>query len=285
MPAAVLDAAAAAIGGKMYVVGGKTSAGHQSTLYIYDPATDNWTTGPSMPGTAVEDPAVVAHNNLLYVFGGGPSPFTGAVTQAYAYNPQTPSWSSRASMNVARSGATAQVIGGLIYVAGGLDASGASLSSVSVYNPGTNSWSSGTAMNVRRDNAVSAAFGGMMYVFGGRTRNADGSSPAPGLTSVEMFNPSTNSWSFREPMPTGRRRMIIGTIGGRAQISGGERTSEEFPEHEEYDPGTNTWRELTPLLTPRHGAAFATINGVLYAAGGGPVTGLSFTDVNEAFFP
>ena len=32
----------AAIGGKLYMMGGKTSSGSTSNSYLYDPATDSW---------------------------------------------------------------------------------------------------------------------------------------------------------------------------------------------------------------------------------------------------
>jgi N-acetylneuraminic acid mutarotase len=267
----------------LYVVAGKNDLTHKSSMFIYDPLTDAWTSGPDLPGEAVEDAAVTTLNGKFYVFGGGTGPFSGAVTNAAVFDPGTLSWTSLAPMSVPRAGATAEALGGLIYVAGGMDFNGASLDSVEVYNPATNTWSDAPSMSTRRDNLVSAVFDGKIFVFGGRIRETDGSSPDPGLRSVEAFDPDTGEWTPREPMPTGRRRMIIGTINGRAQIMGGERTSEKFPMNEEYDPFEDTWRTLSPIPTPRHGAAYGTINDVLYVTGGGPEPGFSLTDVTEAF--
>ncbi|HEX6385083.1 MAG TPA: kelch repeat-containing protein, partial [Anaerolineae bacterium] len=287
MPAALLDVGGTALGGKLYAVAGKTSAGPQRTMYIYDPATNSWTTGPSLPTAyaAVENPAVAAYNGKLYVFGGSTDPFSGAVTSAAVFDPQTSSWTMLASMQTARGGATAQVINGKIYVAGGLDVNGASLASVEIYDPASNTWSSAAAMTTRRDNAGSAVLGGMLYVFGGRTRDADGTEVNGTLATVEMYDPSANTWTARASMPTGRRTVVVGTLDGKAQVMGGERTSSggSFEQNEEYDPLTNSWRTLAPMLTARHGAAAGTINGVVYVAGGGPTGGSSFSSVNEAF--
>jgi large repetitive protein len=285
LPMALLDLGGAAIGNKLYVVAGKTSAGPLLKLYVFDAATNSWTTGPNPPGPAVENPAAVAFNGKLYVFGGSTGPFSGAVTSAAVFNPASNSWTTLAPLGTARGGAAAQVIGTKIYVAGGMGANGASLASVEVYDPAGNTWSSAAAMTTRRDNPGSAVFNGKLYIFGGRTRNADGSSINDTLASVEMYDPATNSWIARAAMPTGRRTMVVGTLNGRAQVMGGERTPSggTFAQNEEYDPTTNSWRSLAAMPTPRHGAAAGTINNVVYVVGGGPSGGSSFSAVNEAF--
>jgi N-acetylneuraminic acid mutarotase/glucose/arabinose dehydrogenase len=280
VPEAILDAGGTALGGKLYMVGGKTGGGHVSTMYVYDPAADAWAAGPDLPGSAVENPAVAAFNGKLYAFGGSTAPFSGAVANAAVYDPATNSWITLAPMNTARGGAAAQAIGGKIYVAGGMDSAGVSVASVEVYDPATDSWSAAAPMTTLRDNPGSAVLDGKLYIFGGRTRGVNDT-----LSSVEMYDPGTDSWTPRAPMPTGRRTMVVGTLNGRAQVMGGERAADgsAFPQNEEYNPITNTWRTLTPMSTPRHGAAAGTINGVVYVAGGGPTGGLAFTDLVEAF--
>jgi glucose/arabinose dehydrogenase len=288
LPASLLDAGGTAVGGKLYVVAGKTSAGPQSTMYVYDPVANSWTTGPSLPGPAVENPAIATVNDKLYAFGGSTAPFSGAVANASVFDPASSSWTSLAPMPTARGGATAQVLGGKIYVAGGMDVNGASVAIVEIFDPATNSWTSGPSMGTARDNPGSAVLDGDFYVFGGRTRLANGSEVDGTLASVERFDPATGTWAARAPMPTGRRTMMVGTLRGRAQVMGGERTSAggTFPQNEEYDPTSDTWRALTPMQPGRHGAAAGTIAGVVYVVGGGPVAGASFSNVNEAFtFP
>lgn len=284
MPASVLDAGGTALGGKLYVVGGKTNAGPHSTVYAYDPGTNAWSTVAPLPGPAVENPAVVAHNGKLYAFGGSTGPFSGAVTSAAAFDPATGAWTSLPPMAVARGGATAKVLNDRIYVVGGMGSDGASLASMEVFNPTTSAWSSGPPMSTRRDNPGSAVLDGKLYVFGGRTRNSDGSTTNGTLNTVEMFDLATGTWVARAQMPTGRRTMVVGTLGGRAQVMGGEGGgAAAFSQNEEYDPVTNTWRTLRPMLTGRHGAAAGTIAGTIYVAGGGPQSGSSFTNVLEAF--
>jgi glucose/arabinose dehydrogenase/N-acetylneuraminic acid mutarotase len=289
-PTAVLDAGGTALGDKFYVVGGKTAAAHLRTMHVYDPATNAWATAPSLPAAypGIENPAVVAYEGKLYVFGGSTAAFAGATGASAVFDPATQHWTMLAKMPVPRGGPAVAVIGTKVYVVGGMSGSGASLSSMSIYNPATNTWTTGKAMSTRRDNPGVAALGGKLYVFGGRTRNADGSTVNGRLDTVEVYDPATKTWKNRASMPTGRRTMAVGLLNGRAQLMGGEgsTTGLPFAANEEYNPRTNTWRSLPPLPTPRHGMAAATINGVVYAAGGSPVTATGFSDVNEAFaFP
>ncbi|MFT5728823.1 MAG: glucose/arabinose dehydrogenase/N-acetylneuraminic acid mutarotase [Desulforhopalus sp.] len=280
-PGEVLDAGSGGIGGKLYMVGGKNTSNHLSTMYIYDTIADSWSTGPNLPGPAVENPAVVVFNDKLYVFGGSTAPFSGAVFNASMFDPVTSSWIILPSMSVARGGAVVKVINDRIYLVGGMNAEGASLSSVEIFNPATMRWSTGVPMLTRRDNPGAAVIEDVLYVFGGRTRNADGSVVNDTLASMEIYDPNINNWTAGPPMTTPRRAMIVGNISGRTQVMGGE--SPIVSENEEYNPATNSWRILTPMVTPRHGAASATIYGSVYVVGGGIVAGSSFVDINEAF--
>jgi len=290
LPTELLDAGGAALGGKLYLVAGEADAGHLSTLWIYDPATDSWTSGPPLPGPAVENPAVTVDGGKLYVFGGSTHSFSGALNNAAVFDPATNGWASLPQMATARGGAMAKAIGGRIYVAGGLGTDGASLDSVEVFDPsaagGVGAWSSAAAMGTRRDNAGSAVLDGKLYVFGGGTRNSDGSYVDRTLDTVEMYDPGTDTWTPRAPMPTGRQSVIVGTLNGRAQVMGGEVNPSSpgtFAANQEYDPDTDSWRGLHSTPTPRHGAAAGTIGDVIYVVGGGPASLTTFSSANEAF--
>jgi len=287
MPEALLDAAGAALGGKLYSVAGERADAHTTHVWIYDPVGDRWTAGPDLPGPGVENTAVVADGGMLYAFGGSTESFTGAVTNAAVFDPATHEWTVLPDLPTARGGATAQAIGGKIYVIGGIGSDGASLASVDVLDPGVSgsgAWSTAAPMSTRRDNAGSAVLGGKLYVFGGATRDPGGYAQ-PRLSSVEMYDPASDSWAARAPMTTARRTMAVGTLDGRAQLIGGEVSppADAFAANEEYDPATDSWRTLTPMRTPRHGAAAATIRNAIYVAGGGRSAGSSFSTVHEAF--
>ncbi len=284
-PEAILDGSGTVVDGKVYLVAGKTSRGPQNTVYIYDPATDAWSRGADLPGIAVEDPAVTEREGKLYVFGGAPLPFSGAVPNAAVYDPATDSWDTLAPLPRPRAGAVAESLGDVIYVAGGMNPRGISLDSVDIYDPLSGSWKQGTPMGTPRDNPGSAVLDGRLLVFGGRTRLPDGTLVEGELTTTESFDPATGAWTERAPMPTGRRAMVVAILGDTALLIGGEQPpgGGAFAANERYDAATDTWASLAPVPTPRHGAVGGTVNGVVYVIAGSPGRGIFAVDTVESF--
>ncbi len=134
MPTPRMQAGAAAIDGKLYVVGGgNASSARLDVLEIYDPAArlgDEWSTGPPMP-TARSHPAVSAIRGMLCVAGG----ITGSTAQSSTvfYDPAAGRWLSGPTMTHARYAAGAAVVGGKVCIIGG--ANGGYLNSMETLEP------------------------------------------------------------------------------------------------------------------------------------------------------
>jgi len=285
LPVALLDAGSTVVDGKLYAVAGKTSTGHQRSLYVFDPIQNAWDLRANLPQEypEVENPAVTNTGGMLYVFGGSTAAFSGATNKAAVYNPATDTWTMLPDMPTARGGATAQAINNKVYVAGGLGASGDSLTVLEVYDVAANTWSPGPGMITPRDNPGSAAINGKMYLFGGR--NITNGSVVDGtLNSVEYLDPGVG-WSSGAIMPTGRRTMAVAVYNGEAIVMGGEKMPDgsTFVANEGYDAANARWRLLTNMPVGRHGAIVGTIGNVIYVAGGGTVGGTSFSRSMEAF--
>jgi N-acetylneuraminic acid mutarotase len=100
-PVAIWQAAAGATTGTMapkriYVLGGEGGfADPLDQNYIYDPKTDDWTTGTPIPTPRI-NPAVGVVDDLIYVIGGGVGWFKATATvEQYTpvgYIPEFPSW-------------------------------------------------------------------------------------------------------------------------------------------------------------------------------------------------
>lgn len=112
---------AAAVAGKIHVVGGRVPGDMElSTHEIYDPATDTWAEGPPMP-TGRSGIAVVAHRDRLYVFGGETVRWFSSKTfdDAERFDPATGRWAVLPPMPTARHGLGAASLAGAIYVLSG----------------------------------------------------------------------------------------------------------------------------------------------------------------------
>jgi N-acetylneuraminic acid mutarotase len=288
LPVALLDPGYAVLDQVLYLVGGKTSLGHQKTVYAFNPYNNIWESKADLPAEypAVENPAVIAYDGKLYAFGGSTAPFSGAVAKTAVYDPNLDQWTMLADMPTARGGLTAEVLGDMVYVIGGLDAAGDSVSTVEVFDPAAGTWSAGVSLPSARDNAASAVLNGRIFLFGGRLRSG-GSNLEPTLQIVESFGVGDLSWSSAALMPTGRRAASAVVVEGRAIIFGGEKTSEggTFTAVEAYDPVEDKWELLTDMPIGRHGAAAGLVGNAVLVVGGGPQGGTSYTaDVDRFHF-
>ncbi|GMS91370.1 hypothetical protein PENTCL1PPCAC_13545, partial [Pristionchus entomophagus] len=103
------------------------------------------------------------------------------------------SWSPIGRMNLARAGARAAVLNGLIYVVGGYQEF-ISLDCMERYDPNTSTWTTLKSIKVKRALPKVVVSCGKIFVFGGIV------SDSPPITSVEMYDPETDTWEDREPM-------------------------------------------------------------------------------------
>jgi hypothetical protein len=103
----------------------------------------------------------------------------------------------------------AGVIDGKLYVAGGYNAADGSADKLDIYDPATNRWSSGRPLPSARSGAGAAVLGGKLYVIGGFT----GESSVQDLTDeVLAYNPKTNQWTTKAPLPTARDGLAAAKI-------------------------------------------------------------------------
>lgn len=116
---------AAVLDGEIWVVGGRDD-GAQSRVDVYDPDTDRWREGPSLP-TATSAPAVAVVDDTLVVVGGeDPSLFGGGVVEgAWRLSDDARSWQPLPSPPLAVHGAAAGVVDGQLVIAGGASRHGA----------------------------------------------------------------------------------------------------------------------------------------------------------------
>ena len=275
----------AQLNGKVYVLGGYPSNRISvKTVQVYDPGTNEWTFGTPLP-VALNHTVAASVGGKIYLIGGqesagGSGPFVNTV---YEFDPLTNEWTSKAPMPTARSSGAAAVINGLIYVAGGRPPRG---NDFAVYNPAENEWTELPDMPTQRNHLAVAGIGGKVFVAGGRF----GAGFSSELTNIlEMYDPATNQWTTKTPMPTIRSGVNGIAANGCFYVFGGEGNDDDehglFEEVEVYHPGTDSWEQLEPFPVPVHGVTGAAfIDGYIYLAGGGVSEGGSSGGVQHQVF-
>lgn len=138
---------------------------------------------------------------------------------------------------------------------------------VEIYDPVANTWTTGVPMLVERSYFPAVAVDGKIYSFGGsgNGQTHDGSDET---ATVEMFDPVTETWIFRAPMPDPRAGHAAGVIDGKVYVVGGERANSDRGDLWIYDPIADLWADGPSLPTPRVHPNAAVLGGELYVVGG-----------------
>jgi hypothetical protein len=134
MPVRREHCAAGAIGGKLYIVGGRADGieGLDTTSFEFDPASPGYVPIAPIP-TPRGGVAAAVLGDQLFVFGGEGSEDApnGVFPDVEAYDPATDSWEVYPAMDVPRHGFGAAVVGDRIYLMGGATRQGGGADSAS----------------------------------------------------------------------------------------------------------------------------------------------------------
>jgi len=150
------------------------------------------------------------------------------------------------------------------------------------YDPAADSWRPLAPIPTKRGSPVAAVVGGKIYVIGGATTAPGAKEPIvhparPHVTvgTVEEYDPATNNWRARTPMPTARNHAGVGVVGSKIYVIGGRigaafvSVSSPTDVVEEYDPATDQWGAVRARMpTPRSAVAWGVHGGRIYVAGG-----------------
>jgi hypothetical protein len=275
------ELAFAAASGKLYLLGGYPSNRQTArTVQIYTLASDRWDLGPPLPQPNNHGMAAGV-GGKVYLIGGQTTDGGGYVDTVYELDPGRGTWVEKARMPTARSGGTAIVHDGKIYVAGGRPPRERDFA---VYDPGADSWEVLPLLPTQRNHLTGEAINGRIHVVGGR--QGDGLSPIM-TTAHEVFDPQTRTWTTAAPMLRARSGMNGVMARGCFHVWGGEGPAGMFPDHDYYDPRTDKWTRLRDMPTPVHGVyGSAFVDGLIWASGGGTNIGGNFGSLlNQVFLP
>ena len=198
------------------------------------------------------------------------------------WDPTTQSWELTAPMSTPRLRHLLARVGSLVLAAGGVDTypGGAAMDTYELYDPETDTWSAPQQMAMPQSGAphIVLADGSVLVAAG---------APVSGTvsevtTSVQSYEPTTDTWAVRSSMSTGRWGHSISQLrDGRVVVAGGGLPGgSSINDVEIYDPATDAWTAGPPLAIARRlHSAVVLQSGELFVAGGFPAPGFITTEI------
>ena len=150
------------------------------------------------------------------------------------------------------------------------------------YDPAGNAWTKKKAMPHALHHGAVVAFNNRLYVFGGFVLPQAGPPGWVAVNDVWEYDPASDLWRSRAPMPTARGAAGAALANGRIYVVGGagplpnsrdQAIRPGSPQRslatvEEYDPVANRWRARMPMPIARNHLAVESVGGKVYAIGG-----------------
>jgi len=211
--------ATSVVDGKIYVIGGGNPGQlGLPTVEEYDPATDTWTKKADMP-TPRHGLSASVLNGKIYAISG----FDGTnMATVEEYDPASDTWTKKADLPTLRSHLATHVVNGKIYAIGGWDrreGMDTVFSSVAVYDPAADTWTKKADMPTSRWSPASGVVNGKIYIVGGTV--VTGAGDRQNLTTVEVYDPETDTWAQGVNMPTARGWLSASLVDGKLFAVGG----------------------------------------------------------------
>ncbi len=283
-PVPLLESAGAAVGGKIYVLGGieRTSLfglKGGSAVYVYDPETDSWGQNADMP-SAVTHAVAAVDGHKIWLAGGWLGSRAGGfegTRDVWAYDTGSDLWEQGPPLPRAiASGALVRHERRLHFFGGFLGEDGERMSArhwVLDLDGGTN-WKPLAPLPEPRGHISAVALDDRIYAVGGmHGHHVD----AQDLTWVHAYDPAGDTWTELAPLPSRRSHNEASTFAdnGRIYVLGGKNYSDHpffrergLPFMSAYDPVTDTWSDLPGLPRGLLGPVAAVIGDYLYLTTG-----------------
>jgi len=197
---------------------------------LYDPPSNTWERTAAPKHARETAKAVLLANGSVLTVGGSRT--------AEEYDPSTNEWTELAPMKYVRSQETATLMPeGNVLVTGGAESTDKdgytdpALNSTEMYDPTTNSWTALAPMITARElhSATLLPDGDVLVAGGGDCGDGEGggclgyggSGDCCGASSAELYDPSTNTWSFTTPVLSGDEHTATLMPNGDVLITGG----------------------------------------------------------------
>lgn len=241
-----------AVNNKIYVFGGTAYCCSQPIAEVeeYDPVADIWSLKANIPTWRWKATSAVV-DGKIYVFGGGPTGNQNIATDIVeAYDISNNSWIAKNPMPTQRYGAASVVINGKIYVFGGhlfdnMDLTYKPKAVLEVYDPINDTWVVKTPMAIPRGELAAVTINGKIYAIGGIGYECGifcgDSKEETILRIVEEYDPVSDNWTRKSPMPVARTGLAAAAINGKIYVFGGINEVGIVGIVDIYDSVSDTW--------------------------------------------
>ncbi len=275
----------------LFVGGYALGDGALASAALYDPKTNAFSPTGSLATARGLHTATRLLDGRVLIAGGGPTAWNNNgvfLTSAELYDPTTGTFSPTGSMATPREGHTATLLtDGRVLIAGGSDQNGHAVISAELYDPTTGTFSpTGSMAAARGFHTATLLADGRVLIAGGAPAAWNSAS---GLTSVEIYNPTTGTFSPTGSMAEARAFHAAALLAdGRVLLTGGGGpTTDLLASAEIYDPDTGTFTSTGSMAHGRtyHTATLLADGRVLIAGGGGDYTNRNFLASAEIYDP
>lgn len=206
----------------------------QNVVSKYDTVVGGWCKIADGPGIQCKWAALCEYSGSLYLIGGNSS------KTCKCFDTDTHVWYDLPEMGHSRYYPGVGVLGGKIYVIGGLDHDWMSLKSCERYNPLANKWELIDSLKVARWSLGIAVLEDKLYAIGGNhniEQYAD---------SVEVYDQEQNKWCQNiARLKNGRRNLGVAVVSGTIYAVGG-RVANSI---EYYNKKANEWNIIGSVQT------------------------------------
>ena len=241
--------------GKVLLAGGQgIGAAVLTSAELYDPNANSWSTTSNLGTARYDHKATLLGNGKVLVAGGTNS--SGILASAEVYDPALNTWSATTGMATARQLHTATLLpNGTVLVAGGFNAASTprSIPTVELYDSSTNTWAAAGSLAERRLGQPAALLlpSGKALVTGG----TDGGVVPSALSSCDLYDSASNSWTVGGSMTSSRSRHTLTLLPSGLVLAVGGITGYGYTltaSAELYDPATSSWTATSNLAKDRN---------------------------------
>ena len=271
--------------------------GASARTIAYLPEQAAWIDGPDLP-TTLHHLGLVAMPDRLLAIGGfvaDESGFWQMQTSTFILDRDLEKWTIGPDLPSPRAEFVGAHVGDRVVIAGGRTPLGTSnrtygdhadISDTLLLDPQTRRWRPGRPAPTARNSAAGAVLAGKLHIVGGRHNKGAG---IRNLAIHEVYEPDTDQWSVRAPMPKAQGGLAAAAFGNRLYAFGGEFFGARSGVHEEawaYDPDADSWQVVAPMPAPRHGLGAVTLADGIHLIGGATRPGAEGrSDRHDLFHP